>query len=315
MATSPTTTRKTSRDGTGRNGAGPIGNDGLTGYFVAAYALSWAFWIPAVLMDSGRLDLPVPSFALALLGGLGPMLAAILLSARESGLAGVRALFGQLARWRVHPRWYAAALIGVPAIGLVAAGVHAALGGALATETLPAVLLVLPVQFLFVALLGGGLDEETGWRGFALPRLQERYGPVVANLVLGALWTCWHLPLFFMGDGGLFADSSFGLYLVRTMGVSFVFAWLYNSTGGSLLLAVLAHAAHNVTTSAAENLVPDPSLGTLSPLQYGTVEALAWVLVVGAILVATRGTLNAHRVPAIRSRPGGEGTGPEPATV
>lgn len=272
------------------------GDEGLVRYFVGAYALSWVFWIPAVLADTGQLTLSLPSFAFQALGGLGPMLAAILVCALESGMAGVRGLFGQLKRWRVRPRWYVMTLVGVPALGLAAAGIHATLGGTLATETIPEILIVLPFQFVFVALIGGGLDEEMGWRGFALPRLQARYDPTIANFVLGVLWTCWHLPLFFIGGADLFTRAPFALYLLEIMGISFVFGWIYNSTGGSLLFAVLAHTAQNITTSAVENLVFSTFLGTLSSLQYELIESAVWVLAAVAIVAATRGTLNAERV-------------------
>lgn len=268
----------------------------LVEYFVGAYLLTWVFWIPAVLGDAGQLNLPLPSFAFLALGGLGPMIAAILVSAMQSGFPGVRRLFGQLKRWRVSPTWYAMTLLGVPAIGLTAAGIHVLLGGTLATETIPDLLIALPFQFVFVALIGGGLDEEMGWRGFALPRLQARYDPVVANLVLGLVWTCWHLPLFFVGSD-VFARSPFALYLLETMALSFVLGWIYNSTGGSLLLAVLAHTAENLTTSAVENLVFSTFLGTLSSFQYELVESSVWVLAAVAVVLVSRGTLNAHRVP------------------
>ena len=184
----------------------------------------------------------LPSFAFLAVGGLGPMLAAILMTAYRSGMSGVRRLFGQLKRWRVSPFWYAVALLGIPAIGLAAAAVHVTLGGTLATGNVSAMLASLPFQFVFVALIGGGVDEEMGWRGYALPRLQALYDPVGANLILGVLWTCWHLPLFFVGSD-VFARSPFALYLLETTAISFVLGWLYNSTGGSLLLAVLGHTA------------------------------------------------------------------------
>lgn len=102
---------------------------GLVGYFLGAYLITWVFWIPAVLADASRLTLPVPSIVFLAIGGLGPMLAAIIVTAMLSGTGGVRRLFGQLKRWRVSPSWYAMALIGVPIIGLAAAGIHSALGG------------------------------------------------------------------------------------------------------------------------------------------------------------------------------------------
>lgn len=269
---------------------------GLLGYFIGAYALTYLFWVPAALAEAGRMTLPVPELAFLVLGGLGPMLAAIIVTGLESGLSGIRRLFGQLKRWRVSPGWYAMALLGVPLIGLAAAGIHVALGGTLATGTISSILVALPFQFVFVALIGGGLDEEMGWRGFALPRLQARYDAVVANLVLGVLWTCWHLPLFFIGSD-IFAQSPFALYLLETTAISFVLGWIYNSTGGSLLFAVLAHTTHNLTTSAVENLVFDPFLGALSSLQYELIEAGVWVLVAIAVVLVTQGTLNADRIP------------------
>lgn len=271
-------------------------NHGLIGYFLGAYLLTWIFWIPVVLTDAGQLTLPVPSIVFLAIGGLGPMLAAIIVTAIQSGTAGVRTLFGQLKRWRVSPIWYAMALIGIPIIGLAAAGIHTVLGGTLAMESIPEIVVVLPFQFVFVALVGGGLDEEMGWRGFALPRLQRRYDPIAANLLLGVLWTCWHLPLFFVGSD-VFARSPFALYLLEMTALSFVLGWIYNSTGGSLLFAVLAHTAQNLTTSTVENLVFNPFLGALSSLQYELIESGVWVVVAIAVVWLTRGTLNAGRVP------------------
>lgn len=276
--------------------AGPAQSGrGLLGYFINAYLLTWLFWIPVGLAEVGYLALPVPSFVFLVFGGLGPMVAAIAVTARQSGMSGVRRLFGQLKRWRVSPVWYGMVLLGVPIIGLTAAGIHVALGGTLAIENLPGLLVALPFNFVFVALVGGGLDEEMGWRGFALPRLQARYDAVAANLVLGVLWTCWHLPLFFVGSD-LFTRVPFALYLLETTAISFVLAWIYNSTGGSLLFAVLAHTAHNVTTNAVQNLIFHPFLGGLASFQYEFIESGVWVIVAIAVVLVTRGNLNADRV-------------------
>ncbi|WP_407067021.1 CPBP family glutamic-type intramembrane protease [Haloarcula brevis] len=97
----------------------------------------------------------------------------------------------------------------------------------------------------------------------------------MANLVLGVLWPCWHYPLFFVGSD-IFAQSPFELYLFETTAISFVLGWIYSSTGGSLLFAVLAHTAQNLTTSTVENLVFNPFLGALSSLQDELIEAGVW---------------------------------------
>jgi membrane protease YdiL (CAAX protease family) len=141
---------------------------------------------------------------------------------------------------------------------------------------------------VFVALIGGGLDEEMGWRGYALPRLQGRLGPLTANLLLGVLWAFWHLPLWFV-PGSFQAGSSFGLYVVSTVALSFLIGWVYNGTGGSLLLAILAHAA----SDAADNL----RAAALGPSGFGGELLLtgAFVAAAAAVVVYTRGALGAER--------------------
>jgi membrane protease YdiL (CAAX protease family) len=234
------------------------------------------------------LGLPVPGFALLILGGLGPMLAAILVSAYESGTSGIRALFGQLLRWRVALGWYLMALVGIATLELAAVPMRLASGGPVDGGTLMGALAVAPFHFLFVALIGGGLDEEMGWRGYALPRLQRRLGPLVANLLLGVLWACWHLPLFFV-PGSFMADTPFALYVVSTTALSFLIGWIYNGTGGSLLLAILAHTVSDV----ADNL----RSAALGAQGMADELALTGVLVAAAlgVVLLTRGALSARR--------------------
>jgi membrane protease YdiL (CAAX protease family) len=283
---------------------------GLLTYFLGAYALTWLFWVPAALAARGLLDLPVPGFLLLILGGLGPMLAAILVGAYESGGAGVRALFGQLLRWRVSLRWYLIALLGIAALELSVVPVRLASGGLVDGGALLGALGVAPFHFLFVALVGGGLDEEMGWRGYALPRLQGRLGPLAANLLLGVLWAFWHLPLWFV-PGSFQAGSSFGLYVVSTVALSFLIGWVYNGTGGSLLLAILAHTASDV----ADNL----RAAALGPSGLGGELLLTGAFVAAAVtvVVLTRGTLAAERAgePTVMDRGAAVGRTMGPTTV
>ncbi len=277
-----TTTDLSARSSLARGG-------GLLLYFLGAYALTWMFWVPAALAARGQLDLPVPGFLLMVLGGLGPMLAAILVSGYESGGAGVRALFGQLLRWRVPVGWYLAALLGIAALELSAVPVRLTSGGPVDGSALLGALAAAPFHFLFVALVGGGLDEEMGWRGYALPRLQGRLGVLAANLVLGVLWAFWHLPLWYV-PGSFQAGTSFGLYVATTTALSFLIGWVYNGTGGSLLLTILAHTASDVADNLRAAALGTPSVGVELALAGVFVAAAA------AVVVLTRGTLAAERL-------------------
>jgi len=104
-----------------------------------------------------------------------------------------------------------------------------------------------PVQFLFVLVLGGG-QEELGWRGVALPRLQAACGGTVASLVIGVVWAVWHLPLFAIPASSQYGQA-FLPYAVAVLASSVVLTWLFNATGGSVLLAMVFHASVNASSS------------------------------------------------------------------
>ena len=98
---------------------------------------------------------------------------------------------------------------------------------------------------LVVGVILGPLWEEPGWRGFALPRLQERFGPLLASLILGVLWAAWHAPGF---PGGWMQGSILAL-LMGSMAFSIIMTWVYNNTHGSILLMILLHSASNAAVS------------------------------------------------------------------
>jgi membrane protease YdiL (CAAX protease family) len=172
-------------------------------------------------------------------GSFGPSvsIAAIVVVAITEGKGGVRALLRQLVRWRVGWRWYAVAF-GLPIVAtLIAVSLNVWFGApAPAAEQLagwPGALLLFPLYFLVF-----GAAEELGWRGYVLPRFQRRYGALLATLMLAVISILWHLPLF-LGGSVPWSDLAFITtgYIVMT--------WLYNSTGGSVLLVMLTHATLN----------------------------------------------------------------------
>lgn len=109
-----------------------------------------------------------------------------------------------------------------------------------------------------VILVLNGLGEETGWRGFALARLQARHSPLTATLIVGLLWTFWHVPMF------LVVQSFRGFDVPIACGWAFsllcgavVLSWLYNRSGGSILMVAIWHTGYNLTagTAAATGLL------------------------------------------------------------
>jgi membrane protease YdiL (CAAX protease family) len=258
----------------------------VAAFFVLAYAISWAAWLGPIL------DLAEPFGTLGyLIGGFGPALAALVIT--WLGSDSVRAWARQIVDWRVALRWYVAALA-VPLLVVTLTGVGlAVLGTSVDPGLLPGRVSLVLVSFVSIALVGGG-NEEPGWRGLALPKLQERYAPVPATLVLGVVWALWHLPLLATGTTEFHGLASFvelapttGVRIMNIVGVAFVLTWIYNATG-SVLLAIIAHTGFNTANST---LVPLP-LETISAGDSTTIlvvtTVVLWV-VVAVLFVATRG--------------------------
>ena len=243
------------------------------------FALTWTGWGAALVwVRSAGLPSPYQSFptsTLVVLGILSPGIVALLLTARR-GRRSVRSLLGPLIMWRVGIRWYLFAVGYIVAVKLGAAWAHWMIEGVWPRAGPSPVLLLMATLGATVA--GGQVGEELGWRGYALPRLVERWGWGNASIVLGGIWAGWHLPLFYMPGADSYGQS-FPLYAIQVTGLSVAIAWLYGRAGGSLLLPMLMHASFNNLT----NVVPGGARAATNPwLPQG---ALFGWLTAGAIWV------------------------------
>jgi membrane protease YdiL (CAAX protease family) len=171
-------------------------------------------------------------------------LAALLATAVCRGEFTVASLLRQASKWRVHPRWYALALLGPTALVLAANAGYQLAGGAPRWSTF------FDIGALgsgIGALIAGSLGEEIGWRGFAQPLLQRRYGALRAAIVVGVIWSTWHLwPIIAPGGSDHLGVANLAQTYVRLISTAIIYAWIYNSTGRSVLLVMLAHAGHNI---------------------------------------------------------------------
>ena len=214
----------------------------LTAFFVLAYALSWPYMIVDALGSHGLLGFRLPML-LWIPMGYGPTFAALIVTGALVGKTGIRTLLGRLLIWRVGWPWYAVAVFGSVMLSGITVLLYALLSGMspVAPVVSAQALITAPLLFLIGGLVNG---EEIGWRGFALPRLLAKHSALTASLILGSLWALFHLPLFFT-RGDLFASTPPLSFLVRMIGAAILFTWIFNNTGGSLLLAYVMHAASN----------------------------------------------------------------------
>jgi membrane protease YdiL (CAAX protease family) len=232
----------------------------VLGFVLLAYALSWPVWVLAWLTGW---------FPLVVLGGFGPAGAAAI-TLRLTGQP-LGPWLRRLLAWRARPRFYAYALLLPAAVyGLVNLALQL-LGADVDWSLLPGRLPGYLLALVLTATLFGGL-EEPGWRGYALPRLQERRTPFKATLLLGLAWGVWHVPLY--GPAGF----------VVPLVLAFFYTWLYNRTG-SVLLCVLLHGSF---TAAQDELLLTADSVTVDAVILGT-----YLIAAAAVVLLTKGRLGA----------------------
>jgi len=251
-------------------------------YVVVAFAWTWTYVI-VFLIAFPIPDNPVRTTP----GDLGPTIGALVVTGVVAGRAGVAALLKQVIKWRVGIVWYAIALVGLP---LAYISSMALVPGAVGSYTPFSFsdLALLPVLYVFLGITGGPLTEEPGWRGFALPRLQRGRGPLVGTVIVGLMWAAWHLPNYFRPDwesvNGGFSLGGVAVFATVAVTFSVLITWVYNRTGGSVLMAVLLHASLNFSQGLTAQIFPAAKDNEVAPVAMLVVIALV-------VIVATRSRL------------------------
>jgi membrane protease YdiL (CAAX protease family) len=259
-------------------------------FFLIAYTFSWILSIPFVLSEWGILH---GDFTLAFVfKSFGPFLAAYIMIRMTEGKEGLLHFRQRFKAARADRWWYLFILLVVPAPTLL--GIITQPGAlANAPALSPGFLVTCLVTFILVSLGGGPLGEEPGWRGFAVPHLQARYGPLWGTLLLGVLWTLWHLPDFLTSQQGGGPGTgltpflyNLPIFLLLVTALSILFSWVHNHTQGNIFAAILMHACVNVPQVILVPLFPAldfTHMDIAAFIGYGVPALL--------ILILTRGRL------------------------
>ena len=264
----------------------------VAAFLIMAYTITSAFALPPIRT---RLDILPPELpfwdVLATLFGVG--LPAFLVVAAAEGRTGVRDLASRCLRWRVGARWYFVAILGIPIAALLCASVI--FGQELLNrlvEKWPLLFtLVLPRFLIRVVLFQ--FFEEAGWMGFLQARLQDSYGPLKAVVLAEIPFALWHLPSVMVEQELGLAQLPLALGLLGILAIFQFFGrviimWLYNSTHRSVLLTVLFHSSHNITTGElGREFIPGWSEGSALLIASGAVAVAAVLLI-----IFTRGRLS-----------------------
>jgi membrane protease YdiL (CAAX protease family) len=240
-------------------------NSGTWPFFALAFAITGLTQLPAVLAMHGAIAMPpAPLLLFVAIGAISPMLAALIICRFEGD--GLCAAFRPLRNWRANPVWYVIALCLPGTILLIA---MATLQFVLGRGVGPFIYPPSNIQAI-IGMIVVSLGEEIGWRGFALPRLQSRHGPLNASLILGVLWAIWHIPVLLLA--GIQSLTVLLLMIPFFTAGSVVFTWIYNKTPAGLWLAILAHMGAHLNNSH------QPLPGNVTPFIVHTIAFLVLAL-------------------------------------
>jgi uncharacterized protein len=253
----------------------------LASYVLLAWGLSWVYWIPMLIR--GEIVTPGATTGFSHFPGLlGPMIAALIITAIVSGRRGLREYLGRSVQWRVPLRWYGFAVLpiaiflGVAALLAVSGGPAPDLADLGEFSGLPE--LAWPLLILAV-LVFNGYGEEAGWRGFLVPGLLKRYGPFTTSLIVAMIWFAWHVPSFPVIEGYRIA----GLGIVPMMGIgliagSMILTWLYVGSGGSIWIVALWHLTYNFASATTAGRGPTGMLVYTAIVVWALAIGVAWLM-------------------------------------
>lgn len=240
-------------------------------FFVLAFALSWLVWGSEIAEEHGLLSFHIPDtfayFALTL--------ATLIVTAFTGGKAALWDILRRILRWRVGIRWYAFALLIPIALAFVPAGIYLLVGGLVPIG----INITLSAAVAYFGYFGAKLliTEELAWRGFALPRLLATQSALFASVLLGLLWGIWHTPLFLIAGTGQSHWPYVG-FVLFTIAESILITWIYNNTGGSVLLTTVFHAASDAALAYSGVLYGDQVL-------FWIAVTITWVAAIVVVLI------------------------------
>lgn len=225
----------------------------LLTYFVFAYLISWTIWLPLYGHIFGWKNLHTLPYHHRL-GGLGPLIASFLTSWIFNKKRGINLLLKNCFKFR--PIFYLLVAIFSPfLIIFIATLLNYFINNSLININSLLITKEFPQFNLFIFfiynLIFFGYGEEVGWRGFALPRLQEKFNALNSSVILTLFWAIWHLPLFFYRPGFISMDFA-GIigWLFSLLTGSILLTWLYNSSKEGILICAVFHSTINIAFSA-----------------------------------------------------------------
>lgn len=220
-------------------------------FYIITILFTWGLWFPALLIKNHGVYFPISFDLLITVGTFVPSIAGFVFAYIYGGKSEVYLLFKSLFNIRIPLKWLFFAFLFLPGVSAISCLIFKLSG-----DTLPQIQFApqfLPIVFVYILILMGPLGEEAGWRGFALKRMLQNLSPIKASVLIGVIWSLWHLPLFFINGTTQNALTSFGIlpallgYFLYTTIISILITLLYINSNGSVFGSILLHTMGNLS--------------------------------------------------------------------
>jgi membrane protease YdiL (CAAX protease family) len=271
-------------------------------FYLLAYAISWLSWILLIAFFQSDRQPRI----LWKVGQFGPFLAAIAAALIYGGRAGLWRWLKAAFKWRIGVLWY---LMGGLIMPIGMACLHVALyllsGGEVELASDPpwySAVLFFPIVVLINAPFGSGIGEETGWQGFAMPRLVTRLHPLLACTIHGVLWAAWHLPAFLASWMG---EQPLGWFFAYVIPLSMIAFWLTCKAKGSAIPAILLHSSSNLYSTY---LLSDRIFSNTLAANFTEIKTVIYWAIAIVLIVTTKGRLGYRASSPAAGHPKTEGT-------
>ena len=227
-------------------------------YFTMVIGLSYfVFWGPIALLKVPTVNLvdgemgPIWAIILFIIGGFVPSIVGILLTARYEGIIGVKALFKQSIKFKIGCKAFVTIIIVAIYFALSLIFISSLTNGKFNYNQF-----WIQLPTIIPLILLGPISEEYGWRGFAIKRLLKSVNANLTSLIIGIVWSMWHLPLFFMlGTSQFEFNIPFLVFAISVTGTSFIFTYLYQRTNASIFSAILLHWLYTYTLQVVSSSI------------------------------------------------------------
>ncbi len=216
-------------------------------FLIVTFIFTWIFWIPDALAKREILASSIFT-SLGFLGSLGPLVATVIFVFKDNEKSGLKEFFKNKLNKKVKIKWWVITFLIFPILIILAYLISVSIDQVHPVSEAAGLYMFIPVIFFSVMFTGGPVQEEFGWRGYVLPRLQKRLSPFISSLILGFIWAIWHWPQFLVPKEltGMFYVTPFWSFILTVISANFIYTWIYNKTNGSVLAVIVLHTQMNL---------------------------------------------------------------------